>query len=35
MMFVSVDDAVNPSVLDRIRRVDGIVDARVVELPPR
>jgi D-3-phosphoglycerate dehydrogenase len=35
MMFVSVDDAVDPPVLDRIGRVDGIVDARIVELPPR
>jgi D-3-phosphoglycerate dehydrogenase len=34
MMFVAVDDAIDASVLDRIRAVDGIVDARVVELPP-
>jgi D-3-phosphoglycerate dehydrogenase len=34
MMFVSVDDAVGASVLDRVRAVDGISEARVVELPP-
>ena len=33
MMFVAVDDAVAASVLDRVRAVDGIVDARVIELP--
>jgi D-3-phosphoglycerate dehydrogenase len=33
MMFVSVDDALDAAVLDRIRDADGIVDARVVELP--
>ena len=33
MMFVSVDDSVDPSVLERIRSADGIVDVRVVELP--
>ena len=32
-MFVSVDDPLDASVLDRIRAVDGMVDARVVELP--
>ncbi|MGI8830699.1 MAG: phosphoglycerate dehydrogenase [Candidatus Limnocylindria bacterium] len=35
MMFVSVDDPLDASVLERIRAVDGIVDARLVELPPR
>ena len=33
MMFVSVDDALDATVLDRVREVDGMVDARVVELP--
>jgi D-3-phosphoglycerate dehydrogenase / 2-oxoglutarate reductase len=33
MMFVSVDDSVGGAVLDRIQHVDGMVDARVVELP--
>jgi D-3-phosphoglycerate dehydrogenase len=33
MMFVSVDDRIEPAVLDRIRGVDGIVDARLVSLP--
>ncbi|HYI66214.1 MAG TPA: phosphoglycerate dehydrogenase [Candidatus Limnocylindrales bacterium] len=33
MMFVSVDDPLDGPVLDRIRAVDGMVDARVVELP--
>lgn len=33
MMFVAVDDALEAAVLDRIRSADGIVDARVVELP--
>ena len=33
MMFVSVDDRIEPTVLDRIRGVDGIVDARLVSLP--
>lgn len=32
MMFVSVDDPLDASVLERIRAVDGIVDARLVEL---
>ena len=35
MMFVSVDDAVPEDVLLRIRAADGIVDARIIELPPR
>jgi D-3-phosphoglycerate dehydrogenase len=35
MMYVSVDDAVGTDVLDRLRAVDGIIDARVVELPER
>ena len=33
MMFVSVDDPVDDLVLERIRSTDGIVEARVVELP--
>ncbi|MCA1569804.1 MAG: phosphoglycerate dehydrogenase [Chloroflexi bacterium] len=33
MMFVSVDDPLDASVLSRIGALDGIVDARVVELP--
>jgi hypothetical protein len=33
MMFVSVDDPLDESVLSRIRAFDGIADARVVELP--
>lgn len=33
MMFVSVDDPLDASVLSRIRAFDGIADARVVELP--
>jgi D-3-phosphoglycerate dehydrogenase len=33
MMFVSVDDPLGTSVLDRIRAADGIVEALVVELP--
>ncbi len=33
MMFVSVDDAVSGGVLQRVRAVEGIVDARMVELP--
>jgi D-3-phosphoglycerate dehydrogenase len=35
MMFVSVDDPVPDPVLERIRGSDGIVDARIVELPSR
>jgi len=34
MMFVSVDQAIDEPVLDRLRAVPGISDARVVELPP-
>ncbi len=34
MMFVSVDEPVGPSVIERLRGVDGMVEARVVELPP-
>ncbi len=34
MMFVSVDDPLDEALLGRIRDADGIVDARVVELPP-
>ena len=33
MMFVSVDGGVDERVLERVRAADGIVDARVVELP--
>jgi len=33
MMFISVDDAVDERVLERLRSVDGMVEARVVELP--
>jgi len=33
MMFIAVDDPLEPSVLDRIRAADGVVEARVVELP--
>jgi len=35
MMFVSVDDPLDPSVLERVRAFDGIIDARLVELPAR
>ena len=35
MMFVSVDDAVGGEVLERLRAVDGILAAQVVELPGR
>jgi D-3-phosphoglycerate dehydrogenase / 2-oxoglutarate reductase len=34
-MFVAVDDPISPSLLERIRAADGIVEAAVVELPPR
>ena len=34
MMFVSVDSPVPEAVLDRLRGVPGIREARVVELPP-
>ena len=33
MMFVSVDDAIAASVLERLRTTDGIVEVAVVELP--
>ncbi|MGH2418670.1 MAG: NAD(P)-dependent oxidoreductase, partial [Candidatus Limnocylindria bacterium] len=33
MMFVAVDDPVPPNVLQAFRELDGIKDARVVELP--
>ena len=33
MMFVSVDDPVTDAVLRQIRETDGILDARLVELP--
>ena len=35
MMFVSVDDPLDASVLEKVRHADGMVDARVVELPAR
>ncbi len=34
MMFVSIDDGMPESVLERVRSADGIIDARLVELPP-
>jgi D-3-phosphoglycerate dehydrogenase len=34
MMFVSVDQEVSERVLSGLRAVTGIVDARLVELPP-
>jgi D-3-phosphoglycerate dehydrogenase / 2-oxoglutarate reductase len=34
MMFVAVDDPLDASVLERIRQANGIVEARLVELPP-
>ena len=33
MMFVSVDDPISASVLSQVRAVDGVVEARLVELP--
>ena len=33
MMFISVDDPVDEAVMARLRAADGIVEARVVELP--
>jgi len=33
MMFISVDDPVDEAVLSRLRAADGIVEARVIELP--
>ena len=33
MMFISVDDPVDEAVLHRLRTADGIVEARVIELP--
>jgi D-3-phosphoglycerate dehydrogenase len=33
MMFVSVDDAIDDVVLDRIREADGLVEVRLVALP--
>ena len=35
MMFVSVDDPLDEAVLEGVRAADGIIEARVVELPPR
>ena len=34
VMFVSVDDPISAEVLDQLRAVPGMTDARVVELPP-
>ena len=34
MMFVSVDGTIGATVLERIRRIDGLLEARLVELPP-
>jgi hypothetical protein len=33
MMFVSVDDAIEAAVLERLRATDGMVEVAVVELP--
>ena len=33
MMFVAVDDPLDQGVLERVRQVDGITEARLVELP--
>jgi D-3-phosphoglycerate dehydrogenase len=35
MMFVSVDEPVGDEVVERLRSVDGILEALVVELPDR
>jgi hypothetical protein len=35
MMFVAVDEEMPAAVLDRLRSVDGMIDARVVSLPDR
>jgi D-3-phosphoglycerate dehydrogenase len=35
MMFVSVDDPLGDVVIGRLRSVDGIIEARMVELPER
>ncbi|HET7685616.1 MAG TPA: ACT domain-containing protein, partial [Candidatus Limnocylindria bacterium] len=34
MMFVAVDDPLPPATLARLAAADGIISARVVELPP-
>jgi D-3-phosphoglycerate dehydrogenase / 2-oxoglutarate reductase len=34
MMFVSVDDPLGDDVLERVRGADGMIEARLVELPP-
>ena len=34
VMFVSVDDPIGPDVLERLRGLDGIAEATIVELPP-
>ena len=33
-MFVLVDDPIHADVLARIRSAEGMIEARVVELPP-
>ncbi len=33
-MFVSVDEAIPDEVLDALRSVPGMIEARVVDLPP-
>ncbi|HEX7173446.1 MAG TPA: phosphoglycerate dehydrogenase [Candidatus Limnocylindria bacterium] len=35
MMFISVDEAIEDAILDRIRAADGIVEVRLVQLPSR
>ena len=35
MMFISVDDPVGAEILERVRTADGMIEARVVDLPPR
>jgi len=34
MMFVAVDDPIPEAALARVTAADGIIEARVVELPP-
>jgi len=34
LMFVSVDEPIPDAILDRLRAVPGMIEARVVELPP-
>ena len=33
-MFVTVDEPIPEAVLERLRAVPGMIEARVVELPP-